>query len=67
MLKSAADLPQGFGTALYQNMPAMQYFNALPEQEQMRLAERAKKMGSKEEMDVFVNGLLSEYNPMNRE
>ncbi len=60
-------LPQGFGTVLAQNVPAMQYFNALSAEERQSLTERAMKMNSKEEMDVFVNGILSEYNPLNRE
>ncbi len=67
MFKLVDELPQGFGTALYQNVPAMQFFTALPEEERQRLTQRAMKMSSKEEMDVFVNGLLSEYNPLNRD
>ncbi len=67
MFQLTENLPQGFGTVLAQNVPAMQYFNALPETERLAITERAMQLSTKEEMDTFVNGILSEYNPLNRD
>ncbi len=67
MFNSIDKLPQGFGSVLAQNIPALQYFNALPETERQVITERAKQISSKDEMSAFVNGILAEYNPLNRD
>lgn len=51
------ELPLGFGIALAKNSDAMRYFAGLTPAEQAKIIEGTHKVGSKKEMEAYVNGL----------
>lgn len=53
------DIPEGLSMALAQNIYAMQYFSALPEDRRRELINCTAGIESKEEMRDFVNGLIA--------
>ena len=52
------DIPEGLGIALAQNIYAMQYFQSLPDSRRQDIIRQTGTIGSKEEMQSFVNGLV---------
>jgi len=60
-LKSAyqTDIPMGLGMALMQNKPAMEYFSSLSDEAKQRIIEHTHSIGSKEEMQSYVDSLVS--------
>jgi len=50
-------LPMGFGMALAQNLPAMEYFSALPRDRQQQIIQQTHAVRSKADMRAFVAGL----------
>lgn len=52
-------MPMGLGMALAQNINAMQYFSSLPRQAQQRIIDHTHSIQSKEEMQAYVQSLLS--------
>lgn len=54
-----ADMPLGLGMALAKNLSAMEYFAALPESERQRIIEHTHSIRSKQEMQEYVNSLVS--------
>ncbi len=59
-LVNGNDIPMGLGMALAQNVEAMNYFSSLSQDEKNRIIEHTHQIGSKEEMQSFVN-TFSEY------
>lgn len=53
------DIPMGLDIALAQNERANDFFYFLPEDEQKRIINHASTIGSKEEMQSFVNSLVT--------
>lgn len=53
------EMPLGLGMALAQNLNAMERFASLPKDEQRRIIAHTHSIGSKEEMQSFVQSLLS--------
>ncbi len=51
-------LPEGMAMALAQNIYAMHHFSSLSEAEQQSVIERARTVGSREEMTALVNSLI---------
>lgn len=51
------DLPAGFSMALSQNPEAMARFGKMSEEEQQKIVEHARSVGSKQEMKVLVYDL----------
>ncbi len=56
------ELPLGFGFALAQNVRAKDYFMSKSKQEQQEMINRAKQLGSDEEILRYVEGLAKENN-----
>lgn len=54
---SLEQMPMGFGFALVKNEPALRSYAALPPQERERVLEEARKMRSKQAMELFVSDL----------
>lgn len=52
------EIPLGFGIALAQNLPALNYFAGLSRGEQQAILARIHTIGSKEEMRAFVQSLV---------
>ena len=53
------DMPMGLDIALAQNQRAQNYFYALAEEGQRQIIEQTRGIGSKEEMQVYVDSLVS--------
>ena len=51
------EIPLGLGMALAQNSDAMKHFANLSEQEKQNVIDRTHQIGSKEEMQQFVDSL----------
>ncbi len=51
-------LPEGLGMALAQNIYAMYHFASLPEDARRDVIEKARTVGSQEEMNDLVSGLI---------
>ena len=51
------ELPLGFGIALAKNSEAMRYFVGLSPAQRAKIVEQTHRVGSKKEMEAFVNGL----------
>ena len=54
-------IPIGFGMALSQNPDAMHVFANLPEAQRQQIIEGTHAVKSKEEMQKYVNDLITEY------
>ena len=52
-------IPLGLGMALAENMQAMQYFAALPDQKKQAVIDHTHQIQSKQEMRQFVQELPS--------
>lgn len=52
-------MPMGLGMALAQNVNAMQRFASLPREAQQRIIDHTHSIQSKEEMQAYVQSLLS--------
>jgi uncharacterized protein YdeI (YjbR/CyaY-like superfamily) len=52
-------MPMGLGMALAENMQAMQYFAALPDQKKQAVIDHTHQIQSKQEMRQFVQELPS--------
>ena len=52
------DMPMGLDFALAQNEAARDYFYSLPEAMQALIMERTHTIGSKEEMQTYVDSLV---------
>lgn len=57
-LTNGSEIPMGFGMALAQNLDAMNYFATLPVHEQGQIIEHTHSIGSKNEMQTYVNSLI---------
>ncbi len=51
------EIPMGFSMALAQNLPAMQYFAGLSENQRNQIVKQTHQIQSKEEMQSFVSSL----------
>ena len=51
------DIPLGLGMALSQNIGAMEYFAALPEEQKQAVIQATHQIHSKQEMHDFVQKL----------
>lgn len=51
------EMPMGLGMALAQNLQAMEYFAALPSEQQQNVIEQTHGIRSKAEMQQFVQNL----------
>lgn len=51
------EMPMGLGMALAQNLQAMEYFAALPPEQQNAVIEQTHSIHSKNEMQEFVRNL----------
>lgn len=60
MMDYLQELPMGFGMALLQNREATAYFDALSESEQRRIIQKTQSIGSKSEMQIFVDDLKNQ-------
>lgn len=62
----ARDMPMGLDIALAKNQKAHDYFYSLEEEVQRRIIENTCTIGSKEEMQVYVDALVpkSDTEPM---
>jgi len=58
-LQNGSDVPLGLGMALAQNLPAMNIFAALSNQEQQQIINRAHSVQSKQEMQSLVDSLVT--------
>ncbi|MCL2853347.1 MAG: hypothetical protein FWE20_10025 [Defluviitaleaceae bacterium] len=54
----APDMPMGLDIALAKNMAAHEYFYSLPEEAQKRIIDHTHTIGSKEEMQSYVDSLV---------
>lgn len=54
------ELPMGFGMALFQNQDAAAYFESLSHAERQRLIDKTHGIGSKQEMQVFIDTLKTQ-------
>lgn len=54
------ELPMGFGMALLQNRAAASYFDSLSREQQQQLIDKTHSIGSKQEMQAFVDTLKIE-------
>ncbi len=55
--KYGADIPMGLGMALLQNPTAYNCFSALTEKQQKTVINGTKNINSKEEMQIYVDGI----------
>ena len=53
------EIPMGLGMALAQNLDAMNRFAALPAEAKLRVIEGAHSIRSKEEMQAFMQSMIS--------
>ena len=56
------DIPLGLGMALMQHAEAMNYFFSLPEKEQRQIISHTHTIGSREEMQAYVQSLIKNNN-----
>ena len=54
------ELPMGFGMALIQNRDSAAYFDSLSQAEQQRIIGKTHSIGSKQEMQAFVDTLKTQ-------
>ncbi len=54
------ELPLGLGMALAKNVEAMNRFSAMSKQQQQQIIEHTKVINSKQEMQQYVNSLVSQ-------
>lgn len=54
------ELPLGFGMALLQNRDAAAYFDSLSIEQRQKLIDKTHSIGSKQEMQAFVDTLKIE-------
>jgi len=52
------EIPIGFSMELAQNLDAMRHFSKLSEADQMSVINGARQVGSKQEMQDYVNKLV---------
>ena len=62
MDKNNVEIPLGFGMALMQHAGAMNYYSSLSEEDQKQIINHAHTIGSKEEMEVYVQSLVENKN-----
>jgi hypothetical protein len=55
---NGSEIPMGLGMALAQNLPAMNRFASMSKAEQQAIIARTHSIGSKEEMQAYVQSLL---------
>jgi hypothetical protein len=51
------EMPMGLGMALMQNKMAMDYYSVLPDSEKQRIINHTQTIGSKEEMQMYVDSI----------
>lgn len=56
------EIPMGLGMALAQNLGAMNYFAALSGEAKQRVIDRTHAIQSKEEMQAFVQSMMTSRN-----
>ena len=54
----ATDMPMGLDIALAKNNRAFEYFHSLPEAAQKQIIDNTHGIGSKEEMQLYVDSLV---------
>ena len=54
----ASGIPSELSMALAQNLYAMQYFSSLPDAGRQEIIRRSREIGSKDEMQRFVSGII---------
>ena len=54
----ARDMPMGLDIALTKNQKAYEYFYSLPEATQKQIIDHTHTIGSKEEMQAYVDSLV---------
>ena len=57
--QQSTDIPMGLGMALMQNKPAMDYFSSLSDAEKQQIIEHTHVIRSKEEMQSYVDSLVT--------
>jgi hypothetical protein len=55
---NGSEIPMGLGMALAQNLPAMNRFASMSKAEQQAIIAHTHSIGSKEEMQAYVQSLL---------
>lgn len=54
------EIPMGFGMALAENMPAMEYFSSLSHEKQQAVIAHTHQIRSKREMQAYVRSLVEQ-------
>ncbi|MEG0693662.1 MAG: hypothetical protein RR444_11360 [Oscillospiraceae bacterium] len=60
--KNSPEIPMGLGMALAQNLPAMNYFSALPQEQKQQIINHTHQIQSKQEMHAYVDSLFHTNN-----
>ena len=60
-MNSNINIPLGLGMALSQNLDAMQYFSALPEDRKREIIDGTHTIRSKKEMHSYVQSLVTRF------